>query len=128
MTEIDRLYTEAAAALDAIVKYRAAERARNAKLERIDVITLRNAEPSDDVMWKFYKAASKVFEEPEVSATFAILCEDAGVDAFIGSPRNIAMFSDTGSFGFSSSGSGINLSGFLMPRTSSILRCSCGKS
>lgn len=81
MTEIDRLYTEAAAALDAIAKYRAAERARNAKLERIDVITLRNAEPSDDVMWKFYKAASKVFEEPEVSETFAILCEDAGVDA-----------------------------------------------
>lgn len=81
MTEIDRLYTEAAAALDAIAKYRAAERASNAKLERIDVTTLRNAEPSDDTLWLFYKAAAKVFPEAEVAETFDILCEDAGVDA-----------------------------------------------
>lgn len=81
MTEIDRLFTNATVALDAIVKYRAAERARNANLKRIDVTTLRNAEPSDATLWHFYKAASQVFDEPEVAETFAILCDDAGVDA-----------------------------------------------
>jgi hypothetical protein len=81
MTEIDRLFTNATEALDAIVKYRAAERARNANLKRIDVTTLRNAEPSDDTLWLFYKAAAKVFPEAEVVETFDILCEDAGVDA-----------------------------------------------
>lgn len=81
MTEIDRLFTNATEALDAIVMFRAAERARNAKLERIDVTTLRNVEPSDDTLWHFYKAASQVFDEPEVAETFAILCDEAGVDA-----------------------------------------------
>lgn len=79
--QIDKLYQNATEALDAIVKFRAAERARNAKLERLDVTTLRNAEPSDDTLWHFYKAAAKVFPEAEVAETFAILCEDAGVDA-----------------------------------------------
>lgn len=79
--QIDQLYQNATEALDAIVKYRAAERARNAKLERIDVTTLRNASPSDDTLWHFYKAAAKVFPEAEVAETFANLCEDAGVDA-----------------------------------------------
>lgn len=79
--QIDQLYQNAAEALDAIVKFRAAERARNAKLERLDVTTLRNAEPSDDTLWHFYKAASQVFDEPEVAETFAILCDEAGVDA-----------------------------------------------
>lgn len=81
MTEIDRLFTNATEALDAIVKFRAAERARNVKLERLDVTTLRNAEPSDDTLWHFYKAASQVFDEPEVAETFTILCDEAGVDA-----------------------------------------------
>lgn len=81
MTEIDRLYTEAAAALDAIAKYRAAERARNAKLERIDVITLRNAEPSDDANWQLYKALTAALPEEEgLATTFASLSEEMGVD------------------------------------------------
>lgn len=78
---IDQLYQNATEALGAIAEFRAAERAHNAKLERINVTTLRNAEPSDDTLWIFYKAASQVFDEPEVAETFAILCDDAGVDA-----------------------------------------------
>lgn len=81
MNDIDRLYTEAAAALDAIVKYRAAERARNAKLERIDVITLRNASPSDDVWLGFWKAlADAVPESDAICQTFKDTCDDMGVD------------------------------------------------
>ena len=79
--QIDQLYQNATEALDAIVKYRAAERAGNADLTRIGVTTLRKAEPSEATLWHFYKAASQVFDEPEVAETFAILCDEAGVDA-----------------------------------------------
>lgn len=81
MTPIDQLYQNATTALKAIADLRRDERAHNAKLERIDVTTLRNAEPSDDTLWHFYKAAAKVFPEAEVAETFDILCEEAGVDA-----------------------------------------------
>lgn len=81
MTEIDRLFTNATEALDAIVKYRAAERARNANLKRIDVTTLRISSPSDDVWLAFWKALSGAVPESDaIYQTFKDTCDDMGVD------------------------------------------------
>lgn len=81
MNDIDRLYTEAAAALDAIVKYRATKQDQNAKLERIGAVTFKQLYPSDDANWQLYKALTAALPEEEgLATTFAILSEEMGID------------------------------------------------
>ena len=81
MTEIDQLYQNATEALEAIAKYRANERAVNAKLAKIGATTLRPAQTTDATDWAFYKALSDVIPDNDsIYETFQLLCEEAGVD------------------------------------------------
>ena len=78
---IDQLYQNATEALKAIADLRAQERAHNAKLERISVTTLRMSQPSDDVLWSFYKTLCAALpDEDGISETFQNICSDMDID------------------------------------------------